>query len=60
MARRTAVRDAEQDVELKVAQAQAPPSRHSRKCTVCRHPDRDAIEALFLLWRSPVKLAVAF
>ncbi|MGC1659850.1 MAG: hypothetical protein WA737_07525 [Candidatus Acidiferrales bacterium] len=60
MARRTAVRAAVQVADQRDAQAQAPPSRHSRKCTVCRHPDRDAIEALFLLWRSPVKLAVAF
>ena len=63
MARRTAVRAAVQVAarsKQKDAQAQAPRSRHSRKCTVCRHPDRDAIESLFLLWRSPVKLAVAF
>lgn len=60
MARRTEVRAAVQVADQRDAQAQAPPSRHARKCTVCRHPDRDAIESLFLLWRSPVKLAVAF
>jgi hypothetical protein len=60
MACRTAVRPAVRAAEKNDASAQAPRSRHSRKCTVCRHPDRDAIESLFLLWRSPVKLAVAF
>ncbi len=27
--------------------------RHARKCHVCRHPKRRAIEAAFLHWRSP-------
>jgi hypothetical protein len=27
--------------------------RHVRKCCVCRHPRRRAIEAAFLHWRSP-------
>jgi len=29
------------------------PPRHPRRCTVCSHPDREAIEADFLRWRSP-------
>jgi len=29
------------------------PTRHRRKCFVCKHPDRDAIEEEFLDWRSP-------
>ena len=60
MARRTEVRPAVRAAQQNHSPAQAPRSRHARKCTVCRHPDRDAIESLFLLWRSPVKLAVAF
>jgi hypothetical protein len=28
-----------------------------RKCSVCRHPDRDALEQEFLRWRSPEALA---
>lgn len=32
-------------------------SRHARKCNVCRHPDRDAIEQDFLRWRSPDQIA---
>jgi hypothetical protein len=32
-------------------------SRHSRHCSVCSHPDRDAIEAEFIRWRSPEKIA---
>jgi hypothetical protein len=32
-------------------------SRHSRRCSICAHPDRDAIEAEFIRWRSPEKIA---
>jgi hypothetical protein len=34
--------------------------RHSRKCTICRHPDRDAIEHDFLHWCHPVDIAEQF
>ena len=30
---------------------------HTRRCNVCRHPDRKAIEHEFLRWRSPDKIA---
>jgi hypothetical protein len=36
------------------------PNRHARKCRICRHPDRDAIEADFLHWRSPHEIASAY
>ncbi|MGH9734441.1 MAG: hypothetical protein ACRD8A_07620 [Candidatus Acidiferrales bacterium] len=42
------------------ASASAPPpdlARHSRRCLVCSHPDRDAIEAEFIRWRSPIRIA---
>jgi hypothetical protein len=29
----------------------ADPSRHERLCSICRHPDRDAIEEAFLQWQ---------
>lgn len=32
-------------------------ARHTRKCNVCRHPEREAIEHGFLCWRSPDALA---
>ena len=32
-------------------------SRHSRRCLICAHPDRDAIEADFIRWRSPKQIA---
>ena len=32
-------------------------SRHSRRCLICAHPDRDAIEADFIRWRSPKEIA---
>ena len=38
----------------------APPPdlvRHSRYCSICSHPDRDAIEGDFIRWRSPMKIA---
>jgi hypothetical protein len=27
--------------------------RHSRKCSICRHPERQSIDEAFLHWRSP-------
>ncbi|HLW80904.1 MAG TPA: hypothetical protein VKS20_02565 [Candidatus Acidoferrales bacterium] len=30
-----------------------PLERHSRKCQICRHPEREAIEADFIEWRHP-------
>ncbi|HWY27413.1 MAG TPA: hypothetical protein VNY97_05720 [Candidatus Angelobacter sp.] len=32
-------------------------ARHSRRCNVCKHPDREAIELAFLRWRSPDDIA---
>ncbi len=32
--------------------------RHARKCVICRHPNRQEIEAAFLRWQSP-KLIVS-
>ena len=39
--------------------ASVPPDfeRHSRCCSICSHPDRDAIEADFVRWRSPIQIA---
>ena len=31
--------------------------RHERKCGVCCHPDRDAIEEAFIHWHSPTRIA---
>jgi len=35
----------------------APLGRHARKCTICNHPEREAIEQEFLRWRSPKDIA---
>ena len=37
----------------------APPdfSRHPRRCAICSHPDRDAIEGDFIRWLSPDQIA---
>jgi hypothetical protein len=32
-------------------------ARHARRCNVCKHPDREAIELEFLRWRSPGDIA---
>src|SRR5271170_6017811 len=29
------------------------PARHSRKCVICRHPDREAIDEEFIHWLQP-------
>jgi hypothetical protein len=44
------------------ADPRVPPdfSRHARKCGICTHPDRDAIEADFIRWRSPETLAANY
>jgi hypothetical protein len=38
----------------------AAPERHARKCVVCKHPDREKIEAAFLSWTSPQAIASEF
>jgi hypothetical protein len=40
----------------------APPdySRHPRRCSICCHPDRDAIEGDFVRWCSPDQIAKAY
>jgi|SRR5271156_2058083 len=37
---------------------QLPPDLHARKCTICRHPNRQEIEAAFLRWCSPAQIAL--
>ncbi len=32
-------------------------ARHRRKCAVCHHPEREAIEDLFIHWHSPSSIA---
>ena len=34
--------------------------RHARKCTICRHPEREDIEDEFLHWHFPNAIAVSF
>src|SRR5271167_4888585 len=46
----------------KIIGSQTPPDapdplRHERKCLICNHPDRDAIEEEFLHWHSPAEIA---
>ena len=36
---------------------QAASARHARRCNVCKHPDREAIELECLSWRSPDDIA---
>jgi hypothetical protein len=33
------------------------PARHARKCTICNHPEREAIEEEFLHWHPPNGIA---
>ena len=35
-------------------------ARHKRRCTVCKHPEREAIEEAFLQWRRPGDLRLEF
>jgi hypothetical protein len=36
------------------------PERHSRKCVICHHPEREAIEELFIHWHSPHAISHTF
>ncbi len=51
--------DAEAALHDPTAPVDLPPdySRHRRRCLVCAHPDRDAIEADFIRWHSPKRIA---
>ena len=35
-------------------------ARHRRKCSICRHPERETIEDLFIHWHSPTTIANYF
>jgi hypothetical protein len=43
--------------EAAARKSRAALARHSRKCSVCKHPDREAIEHEFLRWHSPDDIA---
>jgi hypothetical protein len=46
--------------EVKPAQPKPDPAHHGRRCGVCNHPNREAIEGDFLNWRSPEMIAREF
>ncbi len=57
-AERPALRQAERLALSKVEGARRPhPGRHARICSICCHPDRDAIEEDFIHWHSPSDIA---
>ncbi|HEY6443530.1 MAG TPA: hypothetical protein VIY66_09345 [Candidatus Acidoferrales bacterium] len=40
------------------SQAQSTLSHHTRHCTICHHPERQAIEEEFIHWHSPTRIAI--
>jgi len=46
--------------QLERAPSRVAPERHSRKCSVCNHPEREAIEEDFIHWHSPINIARDF
>jgi len=44
----------------KAAEQPSDPARHERLCSICSHPEREAIEEGFLHWRSPYTLEDEF
>ena len=34
--------------------------RHKRNCTICKHPQREAIEAAFVAWNSPAGITAEY
>jgi hypothetical protein len=41
-------------------EAESTLKRHSRKCKICNHPDREAIEEMFINWHSPQSIQGEF
>ncbi|MFZ0857765.1 MAG: hypothetical protein WAN10_13020 [Candidatus Acidiferrales bacterium] len=52
--------DASAKSKLKIAASESNLERHSRKCKICNHPDREAIEELFVNWHSPQSIRSQF
>jgi hypothetical protein len=50
------------NVSHDVVASDLPPdfSRHARRCVICAHPDRDAIEGDFIRWASPTAIAKTY
>src|SRR5690348_14180548 len=42
------------------SESSSPAERHSRKCKICNHPERDLIEADFIQWRYPGEITDMF
>jgi hypothetical protein len=42
------------------SEVKRPPSRHARKCSICRRADRKDIEDAFLRWRDPGSIVDEF
>jgi hypothetical protein len=38
-------------------ESETPLERHERKCVVCHHPEREAIEEFFVRWQQPHRMA---
>ena len=54
---RRTLRTGSPSAEGGTAKPRAARARHARRCNVCKHPDREAIEVEFLRWRSPDDIA---
>ncbi|MDR3720381.1 MAG: hypothetical protein P4L00_02175 [Candidatus Acidoferrales bacterium] len=52
-ARKTARRSSRQLADDAAIKNLSPRERHSRLCSICHHPDRDAIEEEFIHWHNP-------
>jgi hypothetical protein len=52
--------DENQEPEPDESTGPTPLERHARKCTICRHPERQQIDESFLHWRSPQTIMHCF
>ena len=55
-----AVKQSQAPIPTKQSRNRPIPSRHSRLCVICNHPDRAAIEFDFLNWRNPGDIVRAY
>jgi hypothetical protein len=53
---RRAKRESKRTVARPV-EPESPLERHERKCLVCHHPEREAIEEMFVHWHNPFRMA---
>jgi hypothetical protein len=59
-AKRSRSRSASKPVPVETPEPRSPLERHSRRCLICRHKDREDIESDFLQWNNSVEITIEY